>query len=275
MKKIVTLAIGLVLGFINVDANAQTEVRFFTNHGTFDVMIHNDIMPITGGNFLELVDNEFYDDLIFHRVIEDFVIQGGDPTGTGTGGPGYAIDDEFHESLSNVEKTISMANSGPNTGGSQFFFNMIDNTFLDPDEAPLTSKHPVFGEVIENWDIVEEISKVDVNGNNKPLEDVVIDSIRRVALLNVNELDNKKNNISIYPNPVSANSIVEIHTSSTQTSTVDLYDCMGTLVSRSFIELEKGVNTISVAQFIETKLPAGIYFFQLEGSSSTTKLLVD
>lgn len=275
MKKIFTLALGLVLGFYHTNINAQTEVRFFTNYGTFDVMIHNDIMPITGGNFLELVDNEFYDEVIFHRIIEDFVIQGGDPTGTGSGGPGYAIDDEFHESLSNVEKTISMANSGPNTGGSQFFFNMVDNTFLDPDEAPTTSKHPVFGEVIANWNVVEEISKVAVDNNDRPVEEVIMDSIRRVALLNVSEIAIEKKNIAIYPNPVTADSQITIEASYSGLTEITLYDCIGTLISRSVISLEKGTNTVRLQQVMQAEYTAGIYFLQLEGSSNTTKLLVD
>src|SRR3989344_6498005 len=95
-------------------------------------------MPITAGNFKSLVEKKFYDGVIFHRVIDGFMIQGGDPTGTGTGGPGYNIKDEFGKANRNNRGTISMANSGPNTGGSQFFINLVNNNFLD-------NKHPVFG----------------------------------------------------------------------------------------------------------------------------------
>ena len=157
---------------------AQTNVVFYTTEGDFMVLIHDDLAPITGDNFLDLVNDEFYDGIIFHRVIDNFIIQSGDPTGTGTGGPGYTIDDEFAPSLSNIEKTISMANSGPDTGGSQFFFNMVDNGFLDYDEAPLTSAHPVFGIVVENYNVVEDIAGVDVDGSDRPITEVVIDSIR-------------------------------------------------------------------------------------------------
>lgn len=275
MKKILTLVFGLALGLSQTEIQAQTEVRFFTNYGTFDVMIHNDIMPITGGNFLELVDNEFYNGVIFHRVIEDFIIQGGDPTGTGTGGPGYAIDDEFHDSLSNVEKTISMANSGPNTGGSQFFFNMIDNTFLDPDEAPLTSKHPVFGTVTENWDVVQNISEVAVDATNRPVMEVVMDSIRRVDLLSVNESEINKNALSVYPNPITSTSVVEVYSTSGGASQLGIYNCMGSLVSSYSVTLEKGENSIALKNLAIDAMADGIYFLQLEGENNIIKLMID
>ena len=132
-------------------------------------------MPITTGNFKKLVKDGFYDGTIFHRVIENFMIQGGDPIGTGMGGPGYTIEDEFVKGHSNVRGTISMANTGqPNTGGSQFFINLVDNSALDFDKQPLTSKHPAFGEVIEGMDVIDEIAKVPKGAGDKPLEDVVI-----------------------------------------------------------------------------------------------------
>jgi len=126
-------------------------------------------MPITAGNFKKLVNQGFYDQVIFHRIINGFMIQGGDPTGTGTGGPGYNIQDEFTNT--NLDKnnrgTISMANAGPNTGGSQFFINLADNNFLD-------KKHPVFGKVIEGMDIVDKIAKTETDSQDKPLEEVKI-----------------------------------------------------------------------------------------------------
>jgi peptidylprolyl isomerase/peptidyl-prolyl cis-trans isomerase A (cyclophilin A) len=145
-----------------------SEVQFYTNKGNFVVQLEDRLAPITSGNFLKLVNQKYYDGIIFHRVMKNFIVQGGDPTGTGSGGPGYAIQDEFHEDLSNIEKTISMANSGPNSGGSQFFFNMKDNTFLDHDKTPSTSKHAVFGKVISGYDKVQTISNVAVNAQNRP-----------------------------------------------------------------------------------------------------------
>ena len=126
-------------------------------------------MPITTENFEQLVKEGFYDGVIFHRIIEGFMIQGGDPQGTGTGGPGYKIKDEFTHAGGNKNDkyTLSMANAGPNTGGSQFFINLVDNNFLD-------GKHPTFGKVIEGMDVVDKIAKVEKDANDKPLEDVTI-----------------------------------------------------------------------------------------------------
>jgi len=133
-----------------------------------DIVIALDAgMPITAGNFEKLVKSGFYDGVIFHRVIDGFMIQSGDPTGTGMGGPGYAIKDEFSGSLKNDRGTIAMANAGPNTGGSQFFINLVDNNFLD-------GKHPVFGKVVEGLDVVDKIGKVKTDGNDKPLNEVKI-----------------------------------------------------------------------------------------------------
>lgn len=124
-------------------------------------------MPVTAGNFASLVEKEFYNGIIFHRVIDGFMIQSGDPTGTGTGGPGYEIEDEFINNNRNNRGTIAMANAGPNTGGSQFFINLIDNSFLD-------SKHPVFGKVINGMDVVDKIGKVKTDANDKPIQEVKI-----------------------------------------------------------------------------------------------------
>ncbi|MBM3232578.1 peptidylprolyl isomerase [Candidatus Pacearchaeota archaeon] len=137
-----------------------------TNMG--DIVIELDKnMPITAGNFKKLVGEKFYDQTIFHRVIEGFMIQGGDPTGSGRGGPGYTIRDEFGPNNKNNRGTISMANAGPNTGGSQFFINTVDNNFLD-------GKHPVFGKVVKGMEIVDKISKVQKDRNDKPMQDVKI-----------------------------------------------------------------------------------------------------
>ena len=157
---------------------AQTRVIFYTNYGEFEVEMYDSLAPITSGNFLDLVSQGYYDGVIFHRVIDNFMIQGGDPTGTGSGGPGYSIEDEFHPDLSNVQKTISMANSGPNTGGSQFFINLVNNTYLDYNKPPFTSKHPVFGIVVRNFEVVQTIGKVQTGSGNRPVDSVVMDSVR-------------------------------------------------------------------------------------------------
>lgn len=162
-----------------------------TNRGVIEIELFEDTMPITAGNFVKLVNEGFYDGIKFHRVIDGFMIQGGDPiTKTdevlryGTGGPGYAIPDEHVAGryLTNERGTISMANSGPESGGSQFFINLVDNTNLDFNKPPLTSKHPVFGRVVEGMDVVDAIGQVQVNpASSLPLEDIVIEraTIRR------------------------------------------------------------------------------------------------
>ena len=157
----------------NINGNMVTSVKLETNHGDIVIRLYSD-MPVTAGNFEKLVSEGFYDGVIFHRVINNFMIQGGDPTGTGSGGPGYQIKDEFVAGHSNVRGTLSMANSGPNSGGSQFFINLVDNSFLDYDKQPLTSKHPVFGEVVEGMDIVDKIANVEVERGDRPVEEVKI-----------------------------------------------------------------------------------------------------
>lgn len=171
----------------NVDVNNDMNpiAVLNTNLGVIEIELYQDDMPITAGNFVKLVKEGYYDGIKFHRVIDGFMIQGGDPnTKTdnvltyGTGGPGYVIQDEHVKGklLTNERGTISMANSGPNSGGSQFFINLVDNTNLDFDKQPLSSKHPVFGRVISGMDVVDTIGQVETNANNLPLEDVVIES---------------------------------------------------------------------------------------------------
>jgi len=156
-----------------------------TNKGVIEIELYDDAMPITAGNFMKLINEGFYDGIKFHRVMDGFMIQGGDPiTKTaevgryGTGGPGYAIPDEHiaGKKLTNVRGTISMANSGPDSGGSQFFINLVDNTNLDFDKPPLQSKHPVFGRVISGMEVVDTIGSVPTGPTNLPLEDVVIET---------------------------------------------------------------------------------------------------
>ena len=144
----------------------QKLAKLETNMGTFVIEL-DPAMPITAGNFETLVKKGYYDGVIFHRVIDGFMIQGGDPTGTGCGGPGYAIKDEFTPGNRNNRGTISMANSGPNTGGSQFFINLVNNNFLD-------GKHPVFGKVVEGMDVVDKIAKVKTIPGDRPSKNVTI-----------------------------------------------------------------------------------------------------
>ena len=144
---------------------------FETNHGTFEIELFEDKAPITVKNFIDLAEKGFYDGLIFHRVIDGFMIQGGDPNGTGTGGPGYVIPDEFHKDLKHdSEGVLSMANAGPNTGGSQFFITLAATPWLD-------GHHSVFGKVVKGMDVVREIGKVDTDFQDKPLAKVVMEKV--------------------------------------------------------------------------------------------------
>jgi peptidylprolyl isomerase len=149
------------------------KVLLKTNMGDITLQLYEDT-PITSGNFQKLVEKGFYDGVIFHRIISGFMIQGGDPTGTGCGGPGYAIKDELSRKNKNDRGTISMANAGPNTGGSQFFINLVNNNFLD-------SKHPVFGKVVEGMDVVDAMGKVKTGANDKPVKEVKIESSKVVG----------------------------------------------------------------------------------------------
>ncbi len=166
---ILAIFIAAVVIFNMTDNTMAKTVKLETNQGDIVIELYDD-MPITAGNFEKLVSEGFYDGVIFHRIIDGFMIQGGDPEGTGMGGPGYTIEDEFtHEGGNkNNRGTISMANAGPNTGGSQFFINTVNNNFLD-------SKHPVFGEVTEeSMEVVDKISKLATDPADRPVEEVKI-----------------------------------------------------------------------------------------------------
>ena len=150
---------------------ANPTVTFETNHGTFTAEMFEDVAPKTAGNFLKLAREGYYDGIIFHRVIADFMIQGGDPTGTGRGGPGYHIEDEFAPGLAHTGPGIfSMANAGPNTGGSQFFITLVPTPWLD-------GKHAIFGKVADGMDVVEKIGKVQTLPGDRPAEDVVMEKV--------------------------------------------------------------------------------------------------
>jgi peptidylprolyl isomerase len=147
-----------------------TKVEFQTTQGNFTIELYDEAKPITVGNFLKLVKDGFYNGLVFHRIIANFMIQGGCPKGNGTGGPGYKIKDEFTQPQKNNYGTIAMANAGPNTGGSQFFINVNDNNYLD-------KGHPVFGKVIKGMNIVQDISDVKTDRMDRPLVPIKVEKI--------------------------------------------------------------------------------------------------
>lgn len=145
---------------------------FDTNMGEFEIELFEDKTPITTKNFVDLAQEGFYDGVIFHRIIDGFMIQGGDPTGTGMGGPGYTIEDEFTPELTHEsEGILSMANTGrPHTGGSQFFITLAATPWLD-------GHHTVFGKVIKGMEVVREIGHVKTGPQDRPVHDVVINKI--------------------------------------------------------------------------------------------------
>jgi len=141
-----------------------------TNHGAIELELFDEDAPKTVDNFVKLARDGFYDGVVFHRVIRDFMIQGGDPTGTGRGGPGYTFEDEFNDHKV-VRGALAMANAGPNTNGSQFFI-------VTTESAPwLDGKHTVFGRVTSGMDVVDAIEGVATDADDRPREDVVIESI--------------------------------------------------------------------------------------------------
>ena len=148
----------------------MTNATMQTNHGTIEIELFPGEAPKTVENFTKLAGDGFYDGVIFHRVIQDFMIQGGDPTGTGSGGPGYQFEDEFNDHKV-VRGALAMANAGPNTNGSQFFI-------VTTGAAPwLDGKHTVFGQVTSGMDVVDAIEGVDTGPGDKPREDVRIESV--------------------------------------------------------------------------------------------------
>ncbi|WP_049997819.1 peptidylprolyl isomerase [Halococcus sediminicola] len=162
----------------------MTDATLHTNRGDIEVELYDERAPRTVENFVglatgeqewedggETVEKPLYDDVAFHRIIEGFMIQGGDPDESGRGGPGYTFDDEFHDDLRHDSKgTLSMANSGPDTNGSQFFITLDAQPHLD-------GRHAVFGDVTDGMDVVEEIGSVPTDGNDQPQEEVVLESV--------------------------------------------------------------------------------------------------
>jgi peptidyl-prolyl cis-trans isomerase A (cyclophilin A) len=155
----------------------ETYALFDTTEGSFKAKLYADKAPKTVQNFTDLAEGvktgkPFYDGIIFHRVIPDFMIQGGCPQGTGTGGPGYKFADEFHKDLKHSKPgLLSMANAGPNTNGSQFFVTVAATPWLD-------NRHAIFGEVVEGYEVVKKISLLPRNGMDRPNKEVKINSVK-------------------------------------------------------------------------------------------------
>jgi peptidyl-prolyl cis-trans isomerase B (cyclophilin B) len=148
----------------------MSQATMNTSEGTITIELFDEDAPKTVQNFKDLAGKGFYDGLVFHRVIKDFMIQGGCPQGTGTGGPGYSFEDEFNQHKI-VRGALAMANAGPNTNGSQFFL-------VTTDAAPwLDGKHTVFGQITEGMDVIDAIEAKPTDGRDRPKDDVTIDSL--------------------------------------------------------------------------------------------------
>ena len=168
--KILTLALVCTPAFAD-ETPKRPLAKFQTSMGDFTIELYSDLAPNTVKNFTDLANKNFYDGVIFHRVIDKFMIQGGDPTGTGRGGPGYVIPDEFGEGLKHdAPGILSMANAGPDTGGSQFFITLVPTPWLD-------GHHAIFGHVIEGMEVVEAIGHTKTNRQDRPVEDIIIKTI--------------------------------------------------------------------------------------------------
>jgi peptidyl-prolyl cis-trans isomerase A (cyclophilin A) len=155
----------------DINSMANRHADFVTSMGDFRIELFEDNAPITTGNFIQLTEAGYYNGLIFHRVIDNFMIQGGCPNGTGTGGPGYSIEDEFHPDLKHDGPgVLSMANAGPNTGGSQFFITLVATDWLD-------GRHAVFGKVTDGMDVVNAIGNIQTGPQDRPLEAVTINEV--------------------------------------------------------------------------------------------------
>jgi cyclophilin family peptidyl-prolyl cis-trans isomerase len=148
----------------------MTTATLHTNHGAIAIELFDDDAPKTVENFLKLARDGFYNGVIFHRVIPDFMVQGGDPTGTGSGGPGYQFEDEFNDNKV-VRGALAMANAGPNTNGSQFFIVTTEAA------SWLDGKHTVFGRVTDGMDVVDTISALETDARDRPREDVAIERV--------------------------------------------------------------------------------------------------
>lgn len=267
MKKIHILVLTLFCLSFARDLKAQSKVTFYTSMGNFRAELYDTLQPITAGNFLSLIFFQFYDGIIFHRVIQGFVIQGGDPTGTGSGGPGYTIQDEFDPAARNVQRALAMANSGPNTGGSQFYINLVNNLSLDAD-------YPVFGIVDSNFSVVQAIGNVPVNGSDRPLTNVVMDSVRVTQAYVPVSLDpnaGSKPLIEIYPNPVTEYSTIKVQAKSVNAGRISIYNQVGTAVYDKEIQLDGSIVSVSPVEIAQMNLSAGIYFLAVTDGVSVSK----
>lgn len=183
MRKVfMVLCLMILVTIIGCDHVGNTKIKIKTNLGEMEFELFDDKVPETAGNFKKLAKEGFYDGTRFHRIIKDFMVQGGDPLSKdvnarerwGTGGPGYTIKDEFSAELKHDKKgLLSMANSGPDTGGSQFFITLVPTPWLD-------GKHAIFGVITSGEDVLEKLGKVQTEAGDQPVEDVIVEKVEVV-----------------------------------------------------------------------------------------------
>ncbi len=252
MKKLIKtcLLFICVIGFTKTQA--QTEVTFYTTKGNFVVALTDSLTPRTVDSFLVRVTKKFYDGLLFHRVVHNFVIQGGDPLGNGAGGPGYYTPDEFDPSLKNVTGSLAMANSGPNTNGSQFYFNLVNNTSLN-------NHYTVFGMTTSGLSVIQAIGIVATDGNDKPLVDVLTDSIRITKFRTSVPNFTNTINVSVYPNPAKGIFNIDLPNTASKVSIIDISgQVVNTITGQGKIKIDLG-NQPAGLYFVSVTNPQGAY----------------
>ncbi len=263
MKKLYILIVFCLFAQLT---QAQSKAKVYTSFGEFVIYLEDTLAPITAGNFISLVESGFYDSVYIHRIVPNFVIQGGDGARSGKTVP-PVIQDEFSPLLSNVEKTISMANAGANTGTSQFFINLKDNTGLDYDKTPLSSAHPVFGAVVEGWNVVQTIGQQPNSGapSNTATPLILMDSVRILPPpVSINQVEQTVA-LSLFPNP--ANNWLRIR--SEHKGMLKLYDLDGSMALTKKIESNDALVALN-------EVPSGIYALNFETAlgSTTQKLII-
>jgi len=222
----------LCLFFPLFASQAQTQADFYTSLGNFRVELREDLMPITANNFITLARKGYYDATIFHRVVADFVIQGGDPSATGSGGPGYTIMDEYHVDMTHDSAgVIAMAKTNaPNSAGSQFYFTLTPQPNLD-------GRYSVFGSCIQGLQVILDIGKVPVNGNDRPLTAVILDSVRVINTTSIDQEDLASISLEISPNPFTKKSVIRYEVQQPSELTITIFDMQGNQVKL----LQKGL----------------------------------
>lgn len=255
MKKHYILYLLVCCSFISNYLFAQTQVGFYTNKGSFVVNLEQAKRPITTTNFLKLVNAKFYDKVLFYRVIKSFMAQGGKFYSGGAATTKIA--DELSPAFSNLQKTIAMANSGPNTATSEFYINLVDNLYLD-------KNYTAFGTVISGFNIVQLIGAVPTSGSSgnpadKPLTNVVIDSVRVLVNTGINNFVTPLSDITIWPNPITDESIMSINSNLNYDATISIYNQLGEKIVCVQKNLLQGINDITFKEILTSSLPQGIY----------------